>query len=376
MPLAEDLGIEDVKSVLEDIFGLEGEANKNDEYRILCPVHEQEGQHTASCDVNLKTGQWNCWACSQSGDIIRLGKLVLGIPSRKVRDLLQPNEPDAIAAAIQTRVRRRLNEVMAEPAKKVDAHPNIRIPSPSEYEKKPLKFLKKRGFTRETLRHWKIRFVREQELTKTNGDEFKIHNNVGIPIFDHTGKNVLCWCYRATPDSDAWQENAKYIYTPGLVDVLNRTWFGYHEARHEDHVAVVEGALDTMWCWQNGIPAVGMLGSSAKQFVKIEALTEFRSVTIMPDRDEAGMLSALALGDRLQGFGVPVKIALYRKWMTRRDGSPAGDPQDLCPLDLELFWWTAVPWQAWRTQPSVRHLADELARKTKGTSESSRRDRR
>lgn len=375
MPLAEDLGLDDVQHVLEAIFGLEGEANKNREYRIFCPIHEQEGQHTPSCDVNLDTGQWNCWACSQSGDIIRLGKLVLGIPSKKVRDLLAPNEPDAIAAAIQTRVKRRLNEVTSEKAKPSDSV-SVELPKPSVYPKKPMKFLKKRGFTAETLKHWKIRFVPEQELVKTNGDTFVIRNNMGIPIFDHKGKKVLCWCYRATPDSAAWQEDAKYIYTPGLVDVLNRTWFGYHEARHEDHVAVVEGALDTMWCWQNGIPAVGMLGSSAKQFVKIEALTEFRSVTIMPDRDEAGMLSALALGDRLQEYGVPVKISLYRKWMTRRDGSPAGDPQDLCPLDLELFWWTAVPWQVWRSKPSVRHLADELARKTKGTSEATRTHRR
>lgn len=369
MPLAADLGIDSVLDVVQNLFGIHGTELGNGEFRILCPVHETDGlDHDPSCDVNLTTGQWNCFSCSASSDIIGLGKLVLGIPRHKVADLLRPNEPGAVVAAVRARVKRRnaaigasLDFTNADVLEVVND-----VPPMGSYQKGPLTVLKQRGFRKEILRSWGIRFVDEVELRKADGGTFRLQNNIAIPIQGKNGE-VVAWCYRATPDSATWQiEGAKYVYTPGLVDVLNRTWFGLHRHQNEREIAVVEGGLDAMWLDQCGIPAVAMLGTSTKQFEKTVALTDFKRVTIFPDRDGPGLIAALKLGDRLQSYGTPVRIVLYREWMRNRKGDQASDPQDLCPLDVELAFATAVPWQVWRRQPAVVQLASEIRSKTEG----------
>ena len=370
MPLAEDLGIQDVEDVLRNVFGMEGELLGNGEFRILCPVHEQDGgSHSPSCDVNLKTGQWHCFSCSASSDIIGLGKLVLGRPRHAVEDLLRPNDPSAMSAAIQGRVRRRLSATRGVDNPDESERAAVKsadLPPLGSYRKGPMDAMLERGFTKATLKAWGIRFAPRVELTKADGNIFTLSNNVAIPIIGMEGEPI-CWCYRATKDSDAWQiDKGKYIYTPGLVDVLNRTWFGLYQHQHERDIVVVEGALDAIWCWQNGIPAVAMLGTSSKQFEKLEALSGFRSVTIIPDRDEPGLIATVKLGDRLQSYGVPVRIALYQGWMRGPQGKPAKDPQDLCPLDLELVHFSAMPWQVWLRKPGVRDLVIEIRNKTEG----------
>lgn len=374
MPLADDLGIDSVLDVVRDVFGIEGKLLGNGEFRILCPVHETDGlDHDPSCDVNLATGQWNCFSCSASSDIIGLGNIVLGLPRRKVQDLLRPNEPSALVASVKARVKRRQASIVATEdfTNSETIIPINDVPPMGSYEKGPFDVLYERGFTKDTLKRWGIRFVSDVELRKAKvepgkPETFALQNNIAIPIQDMTGK-VAAWCYRATPNSALWQvESAKYIYTPGLLDVLNRNWFGLYRHQDEREIAVVEGALDAMWLDQCGIPAVAMLGTSTKQFEKVEALTRFRRVTIVPDRDGPGLIAAIKLGDRLQSYGTPVRISLYREWMTNRHGDEASDPQDLCPLDVELVHATALPWQVWRRQPGVMQLASEIRSKTEG----------
>lgn len=370
MPLAEDLGIEDVEEVVTSLFGLEGQNLGNGEFRILCPVHEQDGlDHSPSCDVNLRTGQWNCFSCSASSDLVGLGKIVLGKTRREVLDLLRPNEPTAIAAAIRNRIKTRQRKIanhndLYAPAVSRDSA--VPIAPLGSYESGPLDSLIERGFKKKTLKRWGIRFVREMEMVKTNGDSFTIRKNVAIPIVGRDGSPVA-WCYRATSESDNWQiENAKYIYTAGVTETLSQNWFGLHRHRNQKEIVVVEGALDAMWCDQNGIPAVAMLGTSSKQFEKTALLTQFQRVTILPDRDAPGLIAALKLGDRLQSFGTPVRIALYRPWMTSAKGKPASDPQELSPIDLELAVATASTWHEWRRKSEVRDLADQIRRKEEG----------
>lgn len=375
MPLADELGIESVEDVVRDVFGISGTLLGNGEFRILCPVHETDGlDHSPSCDVNLTTGQWHCFSCSASSDIIGLGKIVLGLPRRKVQDLLRPNEPTAIVAQVRGRLKRRQQTIVASQdfTNGVEAGEMVNdVPPLGSYQKGPLDSLLDRGFTKQTLRSWGIRFVDEVELRKAKvepgkPDTFALQNNIAIPIQGADG-SVIAWCYRATVDSATWQiENAKYIYTPGLVDTLSMNWFGLWRHRHESEIAVVEGALDAIWMHQCGIPAVAMLGTSTKQFRKIERLTQFKRVTIVPDKDGPGLIAALKLGDRLQSYGTPVRIALYREWMHNSHGDEATDPQDLSPLDVELVHATAVPWQVWRRQPDVVQLASEIRSKSEG----------
>lgn len=354
---ADDLGVDDVVEVVTEIFQIEGEVNGN-EFHILCPVHDESNP---SCDVNVETGFWNCFSCGAGSDIVGLGVRALGKSRKEVISILRPTEPGAIAASIRARLKKQKKESVGKD-KKVFVPSIPALGSYSNLKGQPLRELQDRGFKRKVLESFGIRFVKRAVLMKdpdsvTEGkkDHFEITNAVGIPIVGHQGVPVA-WCYRATEDSERWFRKTRYLYTPGVNDTLNRTWFGLYRHRHESSIVVVEGALDAIWCAQNGHPAVAMLGTNAKQFEKVDALTSFRRVTILGDRDAPGEMAVIRLGSDLTALGTPVTIAAYRKWMRGRHGKRASDPQELCPIDLELAIDTAEPWPIWSRSEDVQEL--------------------
>lgn len=365
MASAEELGVDDVYEVLTITFDLSGDTNKG-QFRMLCPVHEMgEEGHSPSCDVDLETGYWNCFSCPAAGDLIDLGVVINDdLPfdyktaknnseerrkwnrgRAKIHRLLQPDTPDAVTLAIKRRLSAARKSMRTKRKKKGAWEPII--PSESSYSRKIPKDLTERGFTRETIRRWNIRYAKRATLMKEDGKSFTLTHAIAIPIYTPRGW-LVGWCYRATEKSDEWFRNVRYIYTPGITDQLSQIWFGMHLHQDEKEITVVEGALDAIWCDQNGIPAVAILGSQVKQLPKIRALMDFRKVTLFTDRDLAGATTAHALGEALQERGVPCTICLFLPWMRNRRGERAKDAQDLCPLDIELTHLTAIPFPVWK----------------------------
>lgn len=322
MPLAADLGVENVEDVVLSVYGLEG-TNRGKEFDILCPSPGHDDSR-ASCGVNLETGLWNCFSCGVSGDLASLGALVLGKPRNEVERILKPSTPDALLASVQ----RRLAAV---------AMPTVRrrkrfevLPGP--YEDGPLDELYERGFTESTLRKWGVRFVREQRLLGHKG-EFTITNSIGIPIRDHQGR-LLNWCYRATAASGSWQP--RYLYhSPGV----NELWWGLEHHAHTEHICVTEGALDGMWLDQCGYPALALLGTKMGD-LKIRSLGRYKSVTLFCDRDAAGAQAVKKIGDMI-GRRTPLYIAQYDR---KINPGKKCDPQDLAMVDVEIAMARRVSW--------------------------------
>jgi 5S rRNA maturation endonuclease (ribonuclease M5) len=342
---AADLGIDDVLDVVRNVFGIEGEVrktNRGPQMQFLCVVHQDSDP---SADVHLETGYWNCWSCSAGGDIIDLGARATGKKRKDIRKLLVPDNPDAKRAAVARRAKavRGLLRATEKPL----AIKSI-IDIPQDYPTGGnFRYLRDRGFTKGTLDYWGIRYVREQELPRENGKPFTITNAFGIPIRDEHGE-VIGWCYRASPQSEAWFQKIRYIYTPGLQNVLNQTWYGLWENWDSKEITVTEGAFDAIWNWQCGYPAVAVLGNQAKQIVKIRKLMHFRHVTLFLDRDRTGAEITEYLGSELTKRGVPVDVARFSSFMVGRDGKPAKDSQDLCPLDVDLCHVRALPYGIWK----------------------------
>lgn len=347
MATAEELGVENVLELLTETFGLDGEIRRNDFY-ILCP-HPDHDDNSPSCHVSLKDGVWNCWSCPARGDLVTLGSYVLNQRRRDVFDLLRPNQPDAIRAGLERRLQAARKAARTVRAPRV--RQSVLVPPTGSYDDEPLDSLRKRGFKNRTLREFGVRFAPRVTLLRSEErDEsrsFELTNAIAIPILSERG-SMLAWCYRATDDSERWFRNVRYIYTPGIQDTLNQTWFGLDKWRDSQEVVVVEGALDAMWCAQHGIPAVAILGSQVKQSTKVRKLMNFRKVTILTDRDSAGVTTAFGLGEALQERGVGTMVARYASWMLNRKGEPAKDAQDLCGLDLELVLARAIPFLLWK----------------------------
>lgn len=338
MPTAAELGVEDVLDVLTDIYQLNGKI-RNDEFRILCPDPDHE-DHKPSADVNLRTGEWKCFSCGKAGDLIILGTLVLGKGRDEVKNILSPNTPSGMLASISRRISLATKTEVKKRAKRTQ--PNV-IPQLGSYHDGPLDYMLNRRFTSKTLRKYGVRFVRRQELLRIDRPSFEVTNCIGIPICD-VNDNVTAWCYRATPDSEKWFQEIRYIYTPEAD--LDKLWFGINHA-NSDEVAITEGAIDSMWLAQLGIPALAILGSNVRDPKKINQLSNFRKITLFADRDWAGVKSVSFLGSALRQRGVPCMVVTYPTW------AHGGDPQELASVDVELLYERAIPYTAWLHRESL-----------------------
>lgn len=338
MARAAQLGIDSVYDVLTGLFALEGEV-VDDEFKLLC-INPSHDDRDPSLGVNLTTGYWNCFACGIGGDILDLGKRVLGISQREVRERLKPSTPEALLTSLQ----RKMSSI-AVPKRHRKA-PALLLPGP--YEDGPLDELYTRGFTDDTLRRWGVRFCIEEDLVKSNGESFTVTNSIAIPIRDRNG-TLLAWCYRATKGSARWQqENARYLYTPGFP--ISEVWYGLEHHDDAPDIAVVEGALDVQWLDQCGFPAKGMLGSHMGDR-KIMQLQRHRTVTLFADRDNAGAQWVQRVG-KMIGHLVPLYVVIYHKGIASMYVDPDEtdkkkrkiDPQMLVPLDVELLMAKRIPW--------------------------------
>lgn len=248
----------------------------------------------------------------------------MGKPRSEVEAALTPNTPEALLATLSHR--------MEDANRRPEARKRLRVPFPHEYADGPLDSLIRRGFSLSTLCRWDVRYVSAQRMNGHKG-EFTIYASVGIPIEDERGR-VLAWCYRRTDSSPEWQP--RYINTSGAEGIISESWFGMrHHNDYSRGIVVVEGALDAMWCDQNGVPALGLMGASMGKR-KLRQLTRYSSVTLLCDLDAGGAAAVQRIG-RAIGSLVPVRVARYRSWM-------ATDPADLHPVDLELVLAGAVPW--------------------------------
>jgi DNA primase len=111
-------------------------------------------------------------------------------------------------------------------------------------------------------------------------------------------------------------------------------------------VAVTEGALDCLWVWQAGHPAVGLLGSG--MWNKVSLMDDY-ALALFFDKDAAGMLATQEAG-RLMWRTTMVTVARYPR------GVEAKDPQDLSIRQVDRALARAVPYATWRMKRKVRRL--------------------
>lgn len=343
MPVAAELGISNVLDVVQTILGLEGELH-GDEYRIPCP-NPGHMDSSPSCDVNVDSGKWKCFSCGVGGDLLDLTVVVRDLPNRmgferiasrdQALDIIRPCSQESVSSIVSYKLERAL-------ARRPRAEPLPPLPGP--YEDGPLTYMRKeRGFSQATLERFGVRWVPEETLMGKKGP-FTITNSVAIPIRGERGE-LLNWCYRATPTSASWQPRYLYFHE-GIKD----TWFGVDHHSTEDHITIVEGALDAMWCDQCGFPALAMLGAGIGD-KKILWLQRYKSITILGDRDAGGLAAVQKIGTML-GERIPVRVARYPKWV-------GDDPQELAGVDLEIMHHRSIPWSTWLLRQTTATAAVE-----------------
>ena len=266
------------------------------EWACRCPFtsNHRNGDRTPSFSVNVQKGVYYCHACGESGTLQSLAV--------KLQTPLTLTAPTT--GELQTRI-----AALKEGPEPVAAMPEAWLSQ--FWNGKGVKYWESRGLSYATIDAFNLGYDRSS-------------NSATIPLRSVRGDVMGVIRRRLSPHA-----RPRYLYPKGFKKA-EHLW-GAFKAKDHERIAIVEGAVDALACWDIGIPAVAILGSrmSTHQANLIRKLG-CREVVIMTDRDPAGRVAARTI--REQCRGVLVSVGTYKKAWSGKD------PAELTPIQRRLMF--------------------------------------
>jgi DNA primase len=232
-----------------------------DSYRIPCPIHRGRDSNFS---VSERDGLWNCFSvCGRGGSVIDLVAALEDVSiSEAVKKLredyqLTPMATSAIVAREYKNKNERYTRLSEEPAEL-----GIELPELTWLEEGY------RGFRASTIQHWGLARTAE---------------GVFIPHLDTRGR-VYSYTIRRD-DGDPKYDNVHGV-SKGIP-------FGTFETKADivrsGFAFLVEGQLDCIKVWQNGLTnVVALMGSSMSEQQAMILLSLTSRLVLLMDGDEAG----------------------------------------------------------------------------------------
>jgi len=273
---------------------------------VLCPFH---GDRSPSMYINASTGLFFCHSCGEKGRVDRIAEAL---------------QVELLDTGVTTgSLRSRLTAVNAvEDPEKCPRNP-------------PETFLDQ---FRVTHPAWAKRGLSEAAVRRFDLGYSPRTNRLTIPIRDKK-RNLLGVIYRRLDDG-----KPKYLYPAGFA--IGKSLFGSWEVKTGmKTVALVEGSLDAIACWDARVPALALLGSrmTIDQSRLLRSLA-VSSVVVMTDNDRAGREAVQQIKDALPG--IVVKVGRYRSYWTCKD------PGEMKQEQIRKMFHSADNWL--RYQKSVK----------------------
>ncbi len=327
--------VEELKSHA-DIYGIvSGYVNlkkSGKSYSGLCPFHKEK---TPSFSVDPAKQLYHCFGCSEGGDVISFIEKMENLDflesvefiANKIGYKLKYNMTGSSKEAGKTR--KRLYEVN-DMAKKYFQF----ILHKSKTGKVPIEYLRKRGFTLETIRRFEVgycidlwdnftgfmkkRGFKDKEIiesglaidsTKRPGRIYdRFRGRIMFPIDDIVGKTIGFGGRILNEKSKTVYQSAKYLNTPETrLFSKSRNIYNINQAKNhivdEDQVLIVEGYTDVMALHQSGIKNVVASLGTALTSDQIKILGRFtKNIVLIFDSDQAGMKASLKGIERLREY--------------------------------------------------------------------------
>lgn len=266
-----------------------------DEWTCLCPYHDDT---SPSFSVNVKRNLFICFACGAKGTVKELAEyLKAGVTGFSKPEV---NEEDYINDLIGT-----LSELKTEDDGEVALSDSYlaRFRNHTDY-------WKERGFSQKTQADFELGYD-------------PVHNHAIIPLKDINYN--LVGVIRRQLDADAVP---RYRYPKGFR--ISNFLFNACYVRDSERIAIVEGSLDAIACYEAGIPAVALLGSRVSK-VQEEILKKLGPdyYVVMTDRDSAGRAVANTLKTMFKSRAVVPEY--QNEWQGK-------DPADLTPAQRHMMF--------------------------------------
>ena len=250
-------------------------SQSGDEFLCRCPFHNDTGK--PNLYANGDKGLYFCHACKAKG---------------KVDGDIPPDWESLIA---------RLGGPLEPPTPDTYGEEWL-----DQFDIVETSYWEERGYTPETIKQWRLGY----NPWKDAGT---------IPIRNDDGD--ILGVIRRNFDP----EMPKYMYPKGVK--LSKILWGA-SALTEEHtkVALVEGSLDAIACWQARVPALGLLGSHMSLFqYKLLKRLDIRHIVVFTDNDDAGRSGAEEIIEVVDD--ILVSVARYRPYWNAKDPSDLTDQQ-------------------------------------------------
>ncbi|MFH1777750.1 MAG: DNA primase [Candidatus Omnitrophota bacterium] len=299
-------------------------------FKALCPFHNEK---TPSFVVNTDKQIFHCFGCGAGGDVIsfvmKYEKLefpeALETLAKKNGIATATTEKTDKSTSLRTKIHK-INEIAA--GFYVDILRNKNIAQPAR------RYLKERQLNDDTTSEFRIGYApggwdsfftfakskgQTQELLERAGliiqgklDGFydRFRDRIIFPIFDIQGK-IIAFGGRVLDD-----RLPKYINSPDtIIYRKSRNLYGLNKTKdyinREDYVVIVEGYLDLLTSYQNGIRNIVASLGTALTHEQVRILKRYtHNVVMIYDADEAGEMATLRGLDILIEHGMNVKVAL------------------------------------------------------------------
>ncbi len=299
-------------------------------HKGLCPFHNEK---TPSFMVSPSRQNWHCFGCAEGGDIFTFVQKIEGVEFPEALKILA--EKAGVVLKYSDPKSRTEKDRIYEICEKATQFFTASLNSASVI----LNYLRERGMREETVNDWRLGYApdswssllsflsksgyRETEMEKAGlilrGDRYhdRFRNRLMFPIFDSNGR-VVAFSGRIMNDvvlsKTERADSGKYVNSPETI-LYNKSkiLYGFDKAKMEirkaDKVILVEGQMDAILPWQDGIKNIVATSGTALTENHLSILKRLTNNLILAfDVDDAGFRATkrgIDLANEL-GFGVSI----------------------------------------------------------------------
>lgn len=284
-------------------------AGKN--FKALCPFHQEK---TPSFMISQDRQIWHCFGCGEGGDIF---KFLMRYENLEFYEALRVL---AEKAGVE------LKNISPEDQRQFGVLYELNNSAADFFEealkssKNAKEYLKNRGLKQETVKEFSVGYapagideltvalinkgfaiedvVRAGLAIKTERGRYldRFRGRIMFPIHNHFGK-VVGFSGRILPEFDN-ENSGKYINSPD-TPIFNKSrllygfWQSKRDIRDEDKVLLVEGQMDFLMVWQDGVRNVFATSGTALTSDHLRTLRRVTGNIVMGfDDDNAGRAAA------------------------------------------------------------------------------------
>ncbi len=304
-------------------------------YQGLCPFHNEK---TPSFSVNPEKKIFHCFGCGVGGDVFKFVEKIENLNFFEALQFLGKKYGIEVKERGQNSAAFTLaNRIFEANSLAVSFYREALKGNEGE---QPLEYLLKRGISRESIEMFHIGYAGRggealQRYLRQKGIPLEIQDNGGLvrknesgvgyrdrfkgriifPIKNETGQDVGFGGRIIEADA----KRPKYLNSPETVvykkrEILYGLDLAKEFIRREKQVIVVEGYLDLISLFQNGVKNVVATSGTALSPEHVKLLKRYTaSAVIVFDGDQAGVTAAQKASLMLGDAGIKVRVAVLPK---------------------------------------------------------------